>query len=83
MYSFGILSQFFIINSFYNAYGDSFKVMCKFLNRNFLFLFFIQKLGLLSLIDEESRFPKGTDKSLLTKLHENHAVCISQMIISN
>ncbi|XP_057292691.1 unconventional myosin-X-like isoform X2 [Hydractinia symbiolongicarpus] len=32
-----------------------------------------KKLGLLSLIDEESHFPKGTDESLLRKLHENHA----------
>ena len=33
-----------------------------------------QKLGVLDLMDEESRFPKGTDKSLLEKLHGNHKV---------
>jgi myosin X len=31
-----------------------------------------RKLGVLDLMDEESRFPKGTDKSLLEKLHGNH-----------
>ena len=34
-----------------------------------------RKLGVLSLLDEESRFPKGTDESLLTKLHQSHAGC--------
>ncbi|XP_069792176.1 unconventional myosin-X-like isoform X2 [Narcine bancroftii] len=32
-----------------------------------------KKLGLLSLINEESRFPKGTDVTLLEKLHNQHA----------
>lgn len=31
-----------------------------------------RKLGVLSLIDEESRFPKGTDESMLGKLHSAH-----------
>ncbi|KAL6076835.1 Myosin-VIIa, variant 2 [Balamuthia mandrillaris] len=29
-------------------------------------------LGILSLLDEESRFPKASDESLLMKLHKNH-----------
>ncbi|KAL2076378.1 hypothetical protein ACEWY4_028025 [Coilia grayii] len=33
-----------------------------------------KKLGMLSLINEESRFPKGTDHTLLEKLHSRHAV---------
>ncbi|EDQ90134.1 uncharacterized protein MONBRDRAFT_7459 [Monosiga brevicollis MX1] len=31
-----------------------------------------RKLGVLSLLDEESRFPRGTDESLLIKLHSSH-----------
>lgn len=31
---------------------------------------------MLSLLDEESRFPKGTDQTLLEKLHKAHEVCI-------
>lgn len=33
-----------------------------------------KNLGLISLINEESRFPKGTDASLLQKLHNQHKV---------
>ena len=35
-------------------------------------LLIVQKLGVLDLLDEESRFPKGTDQSLLEKLHNAH-----------
>ncbi|XP_042302396.1 unconventional myosin-X-like isoform X1 [Sceloporus undulatus] len=31
-----------------------------------------KKLGLLALVNEESRFPKGTDSTLLEKLHSQH-----------
>ena len=31
-----------------------------------------RKLGVLSLLDEESRFPKATDQTLLIKLHSSH-----------
>uniref|UniRef100_A0A665TUX9 Myosin X, like 1 n=1 Tax=Echeneis naucrates TaxID=173247 RepID=A0A665TUX9_ECHNA len=33
-----------------------------------------KKLGLLALVNEESRFPKGTDFTLLEKLHSRHSV---------
>ena len=36
----------------------------------------MQKLGVLDLLDEESRFPKGTDTSLLEKLHGAHKVSV-------
>ncbi|KAF3701053.1 Unconventional myosin-X Unconventional myosin-10 [Channa argus] len=32
-----------------------------------------EKLGLLALVNEESRFPKGTDFTLLEKLHSRHS----------
>ena len=38
---------------------------------------FVKKLGVLSLLDEESRFPKGTDQTLLEKLHKAHEVHIT------
>ena len=31
-----------------------------------------RKLGLISLLDEESRLPRGTDESLGNKLHSGH-----------
>lgn len=39
-----------------------------------LSIYLLQKLGMLALINEESRFPKGTDYTLLEKLHSRHAV---------
>ena len=39
-----------------------------------IFVDLSQKLGVLALIDEESNFPKGTDESMLEKLHSSHEV---------
>lgn len=38
---------------------------------------FLQKLGLLALLNEESHFPKATDDTLLEKLHSQHSVGLS------
>lgn len=38
-----------------------------------------KNMGIMSLINEESRFPKGTDQSLLNKMHSQHQVRDSTM----
>ncbi|XP_021363732.1 myosin-IIIb-like isoform X9 [Mizuhopecten yessoensis] len=40
-------------------------------NRPLLDMFLMKPLGLLALLDEESHFPKATDKSLVEKFHRN------------
>ncbi|XP_072041774.1 unconventional myosin-X-like [Amphiura filiformis] len=44
-----------------------------------------RKLGILAIIDEESRFPKASDSTLLDKLHSNHGknVFYSKPRVSN
>ncbi|CAB4033868.1 unconventional myosin-X-like [Paramuricea clavata] len=41
-----------------------------------------KKVGVLSLFDEESRFPRGTDASLLEKLHASHGVSAYSITLS-
>lgn len=49
-------------------------VSCVSISVRLLCVSLFQKLGMLALINEESRFPKGTDYTLLEKLHSRHAV---------
>jgi len=42
-------------------------------NKEALELIAVKPLNILSLVDEESKFPKGTDVTLLDKQHKHHA----------
>ena len=41
-------------------------------NQDALDLIAVKQLNIMALIDEESKFPKGTDTTLLNKLHQQH-----------
>ncbi|XP_004531186.1 myosin-VIIa [Ceratitis capitata] len=41
-------------------------------NQDALDLIAIKQLNIMALIDEEARFPKGTDQTMLAKLHKTH-----------
>lgn len=48
-------------------------------NRPVLDMFLAKPMGLLALLDEESRFPKATDGTLVEKFHRNvKASCYSK-----
>lgn len=63
---------------FYEKPPDVYKLnkefCCISISVGLLSVSLFQKLGMLALINEESRFPKGTDYTLLEKLHSRHAV---------
>lgn len=72
------LQQFFIKHIFkleqeyYTKEGINWSNISFIDNQDVLDMIGIKPLNLLSLIDEESKFPKGTDFTMLAKLHNQH-----------
>ncbi|XP_060754217.1 unconventional myosin-VIIa [Neoarius graeffei] len=72
------LQQFFVAHIFkleqeeYLKEGVTWKNVSFTDNQHTLDLLALQPLNLLSLIDEETHFPKGTDKSMLDKMNNKH-----------
>ncbi|XP_046401684.1 myosin-VIIa isoform X2 [Ischnura elegans] len=72
------LQQFFVQHIFkleqeeYNVEGISWQHIEFVDNQDALDLIATKQLNIMALIDEESRFPKGTDQTMLAKLHKTH-----------
>ncbi|CAH1185102.1 unnamed protein product [Phyllotreta striolata] len=72
------LQQFFVQHIFkleqeyYKKEGIDWSEITFVDNQSILDMLGAKPLNLFGLIDEESKFPKGTDFSLLTKLHKHH-----------
>ncbi|XP_068084788.1 myosin-VIIa [Anabrus simplex] len=73
------LQQFFVQHIFkleqqeYSQEGISWQHMHFVDNQDILDLIGVRQLNIMALIDEESKFPKGTDKTMLTKVHQTHS----------
>lgn len=48
-------------------------------NQEALDLIAVRPLNIMALIDEESKFPKGTDSTLLNKLHNQHGINVNYL----
>lgn len=73
------LQQFFVKHifkleqSYYESEGISWKHIEFIDNQEVLDMIGIKPLNIMALIDDESKFPKGSDSSMLEKLHGQHS----------
>lgn len=72
------LQQFFVQHIFkleqeeYNHEGINWQHIEFVDNQDALDLIAIKQLNIMALVDEEAKFPKGTDQTMLAKLHKTH-----------
>ncbi|XP_045594548.1 myosin-VIIa isoform X2 [Procambarus clarkii] len=73
------LQQFFVQHIFkleqeeYNSENINWQHIEFVDNQDTLDLIAIKQLNIMALVDEESKFPKGTDQTMLQKLHKQHS----------
>ncbi|CAL4075619.1 unnamed protein product, partial [Meganyctiphanes norvegica] len=73
------LQQFFVQHIFkleqeeYNSENINWQHIEFIDNQDTLDLIAVKQLNLMALVDEESKFPKGTDQTMLQKLHKHHS----------